>query len=979
MNVSQFTSKHIIIAACICMCIAACLGLLFENVTYFYGLDADLLDYLIFKNNSRKPSDKLSLIVIDDESVREFDDDKSALRDQYTYLIQKLSSFGARSIAFDLFFGDGSEPSTDARLAFVTDSTRKVIHSFYFPENGPGGEYDSLIEYQKYAIEIRNENYLDIIEVDYATFPNANFIDAFDYAGFVSYECDKDGATRRMPLIYKFNGLIYPSLTLAAMFHYNDMQVKSIRIERGTWGFQMIIDVPNSPVRIPVDNKGQAMLNYYGTFQLFSHHPLHKTIKLLQSIQWNNGLDTSMLPFHDHIVLFGNTELNEGDSHNTPFSVDFPGVGLHATLISNILNHDFLVEAPWYINFLVTLILLIFLFCSFSYYLKHSKSQLFFSFLSLAPLLVLNSAYYFFIFNNTGIWLKLFQVNSIFMVLFFFLLFFEKIIHLKKLNREISDLEEKLRNKSIDLDKVNEQVRFQSEQLKIVTYFANELRNTYSSTSPDGTEVKDEFIGHLLENENILKQQIDAELQRYKIEKQILDAELLQLRAERQAFLNRNIEVEKVGKQPPSNPDKTIRFQNILSYLDYFYSQLRSGRLNQQVTMGIIAVPFLKTETCELMKTEMGELFDEIKTISAFKTTALINGESGTGKELIADAIHEQSSLKNKRMVKLDCGAIPETLLESELFGHTKGAYSGAHTDRKGAFLTADGSTIFLDEIGELKLDLQAKLLRVIQEKTIKKVGADTPIQVDVRIIAATNRDLATAVQKGEFRQDLYYRLNVVNLKIPPLRQRRWDVPFLIHFFLSQYSDRYGEKKSFTDEAYNAAMCYDWPGNIRELQNLIEKLYVTCPKQLIDLSDLTPSIQTTYREIMATGDQACWHHIGDMVQKEKDRLLDLCKSSLRSKKAKTTFMPSGMNLDEETNCYDALACYVDQLATLFPPVKKEALVRSAIVQMQEELFKCCHQEKIGKLNELYPVIEKILGRSRRQIDNWRGDLSENSD
>jgi len=971
MNVPQLTSKHISIAVSTSIVIAVCMGLLFENVSYFYGLDADLLDSLIFYSEHRRPSDKLSLIVVDDESAREFAGDNSILREQYISIIRKLSAFGVRTIAFDLFFGDASAPSTDARLASITDSTQKVIHSFYFPINGTA----TIDSGEKYAIEIQNGHGLDIIEVEDATFPKAGFIDAFENAGFISYECDKDGTTRRMPLLYSYHGFIYPSLTLASILHYYQAPEKFISVHRAWWGNAIVIQAPDRSIQIPVDQKGQVLLHYYGTLERFSHHPLHQTLKLLQSIRVSNGLDPSLLPFHDDIVLIGNTELNEGDTHNTPFSADFPGVGLHATLISNILNDEFLIEVPWYFNFTITAMLLVLLFCLFFFYLKYSKSLLFFTILAVVSLLVLNSGCYF-LFIKSGIWIKFFQVNSTALVVFVFLLFYEKIIHLKKLNQDITDLEQKLQNKSVDLDKAAEKVRFQTEQLKIVTYFANELRQIYVSSSTSDVAGKDEFYAHLLENENILKEQMDAELQRYKKEKQIMDDELLQLRAERQAYVTRPTDAAKADHQPPPCPDATATFPDILSYVDFFLTQARVGRLNQQTTMGVIAAPALTTATGELKQTDMGKLFDEIRNISSYKTTVLITGESGVGKELIAEAIHEQSLLKNKKMVKLDCGAIPETLLESELFGHTKGAYSGAHTDRKGAFLTADGGTIFLDEIGELKLDLQAKLLRALQEKTIKKVGADTPIQVDVRIIAATNRDLETAVHRGEFRQDLYYRLNVLNLKIPPLRERRWDIPFLIHSFLEQFRDRYGESKSFSEEAYTAAMCYAWPGNIRELQNLVEKLCVTCSKIVIDAADLPQSIQTAYQSMQAASGETCWHHIEELVLKEKNRLLGSCKSALSSKNRRAHVQTLEMNQDETTNCYNRLMTYVGQLAVSFPPLKREALVRTMIIHMQEELFHYCHQEKIGKLSELYPAVETLLGRSRRQIDNWRGDLNK---
>ncbi len=227
------------------------------------------------------------------------------------------------------------------------------------------------------------------------------------------------------------------------------------------------------------------------------------------------------------------------------------------------------------------------------------------------------------------------------------------------------------------------------------------------------------------------------------------------------------------------------------------------------------------------------------------RATVCIAGETGTGKELIASAVHNQSQRADKMFVAQNCAALPENLLESELFGHRRGAFTSADSDKKGLFEIADGGTLFLDEIGEMPMTLQAKLLRVLQEGTIRPLGATAEKQVDVRIICATNRDLAAEVEQGRFRQDLYYRLMVFPIVLPPLRERREDIPALAAFFLRRYSEEYrAELPGFTQEALDALTNYSWPGNIRELENEVQRLVIQAePKHWIEVTDLSPRLR----------------------------------------------------------------------------------------------------------------------------------------
>ncbi len=241
---------------------------------------------------------------------------------------------------------------------------------------------------------------------------------------------------------------------------------------------------------------------------------------------------------------------------------------------------------------------------------------------------------------------------------------------------------------------------------------------------------------------------------------------------------------------------------------------------------------------------KMRDVFDISLQVARRESTVLLTGESGTGKELLAKAIHQNSLRASKPFITINCGAIPENLIESELFGHRKGSFTGALADHTGKFETANQGTVFLDEIGELPTNLQVRLLRVIQEREIDKIGFPKPIPINVRIIAATNRDLRARIDDGQFREDLFYRLSVVAIELPPLRERRDDIPLLLQHFLRKHCERYGLAiPSLTDEAVDLLTRYAWPGNVRELENVIERSVVLGQSNIIHSEHLPPQVR----------------------------------------------------------------------------------------------------------------------------------------
>ena len=289
----------------------------------------------------------------------------------------------------------------------------------------------------------------------------------------------------------------------------------------------------------------------------------------------------------------------------------------------------------------------------------------------------------------------------------------------------------------------------------------------------------------------------------------------------------------------------------------------------------------------------------DVKKVAGVETTVLLMGETGTGKELVARAIHDASPRKERPLVKMNCGAIPQGLVESELFGHERGAFTGALQRRIGRFEMADRGTLFMDEVGELPGDIQVKLLRVLQEQEFERVGSARSQRVDVRLVAATNRDLETEVGAGRFRRDLFYRLNVFPVRIPPLRERATDIPLLVKHFLAQLQRKLAKPlQAVTDESLRRLKAYPWPGNIRELQNVLERACVMATSPLVEIDDALPTATIAERPVstsVATLDDNERAHIRRALAVTGGRIhgprgaaniLDINPSTLRSRMEK---------------------------------------------------------------------------------------------
>jgi two-component system response regulator AtoC len=296
---------------------------------------------------------------------------------------------------------------------------------------------------------------------------------------------------------------------------------------------------------------------------------------------------------------------------------------------------------------------------------------------------------------------------------------------------------------------------------------------------------------------------------------------------------------------------------------------------------------------------KMSAIFDTIGKVARYKSTILIMGESGTGKELVAKAIHFNSDRSRGSFIAVNCGAIPENLLESELFGHLKGSFTDALRTKKGLFEEADGGTLFLDEIGELPLALQVKLLRVLQDGEIRRIGDSRSIKIDVRIIAATVKDLEKAVRDGSFRDDLFYRLNVLPLRLPPLRERKEDIPLLADHFIAKFSQSLGKQiKGITPDAYKILLRYSWPGNVRELENVVERGLVLTDTEFIDVENLPP-------EIHGADEGSGFAQIDEHSIKKATRILEkeLIRKALRKTRGNHTHASRILEISHRTLLY----------------------------------------------------------------------------
>jgi transcriptional regulator with PAS, ATPase and Fis domain len=957
--------------------------LLFQNLEVLEAFELRVLSFLAAQRGARSPHDDIVLITVDDATVAELG--SPLPRRYYATLIHELNKYGPKAIAFDLLFTEAGEPAADDSLAALSQKFGNVIHSFHLDmwgeedsEETNGFLLDSL--YLKYAIKPQNEKIIKLLHADEALFPSRRFADAFEKAGMVTLMVDADDRFQKLPLVFKYAGKTFPSLSLAALCEYLEVPSDSIRFDKSFWGYQMTINTPEGTHNIPIDRRGRLHLNFYGPFEAFETFSILQVLEALQDIRDGIAPRVSLRSLEGKIVIVGSVETANKDSYVTPFSADFAGMGIFATAAGNMLNGDALRHLPWYADAGMVLLLALFLYAGLAFAGKIVKApeEVYTWLIFGAIILSFNLAAYFVLFKSMHIAPAILKINSSLFLVFFALSYHEKTSTVKTLKLKVLQLESEINEKLSNIDLISTKISSQDEMYRAMEAFIRGIERILNNPSVEKPHPLEASMQKLIDNQKIIKEQVESQLNRLRADKDKLQYEKEKLEIEKSVYVSMT-RGEKAPEPPrPIEPplEKYKEAVRVLQNYKAFVRKEKTSYCQPEQAFGMVTAVIDEERNGESNKSGLPEVFAQIARYAAHDYTVLITGENGTGKELVARAIHQQSSRRDGPFVDLNCAAIPETLIESELFGYVKGAFTGSNTDRPGAFEQADGGTIFLDEIGDLAPDAQVKLLRVLQEKTLRRLGSNKSTKVDVRVIAATNHDLQRLIQAGKFREDLYFRLNVADIHLPALRERKDDIPHLVHYFLAEFNETNDSQKCMTDEALMAMTLNDWPGNVRELQNIVVRVCVQTLDDLIHLSDLPEEIQHLYREIFKKMPIPLWEEVETEAQAEMNTILLACRELLRAGNVEPVLRSGQLQRSERPckNCYDYVKTFIDSKASLFPQEKRERLAKQIIVAMYDQLSAWCKDQKLGPMEQMCKEIEKLLGRTRRQIDNWKHEV-----
>jgi len=958
--------------------------ILFQAIDFLQIFELQFLDFMIEFRGARNSNSNLILVTMDDQTGGALG---SPLPGRYyPQVLRALKQYGAKTIVVDLMITemDRIDAKADTALATLTQEFGNVIHSFYL-EDDPNGESPQAAQqdttYTKFAIRPQAEADLSYTATNSLMLPPAFFLQRFPQAGAVTIFYDLDEQYRRLPLLLKYRDQVYPELCLLSLCDYLQIPADSMKIKRDFWGYSLALETANRTITIPVDAHGQALLNFDGTFETFKTYSILQIVQALQDIEEKRAPRISLHDFAGKIVVIGNNETLGKDYFPTPFTDDFPGMGMQATALSNFLGGTTLREWPWYVNAGLTLLLGLMLSAGLLFIGKTDKRRetiyawSFFGCLILAY----NALAYFLFFKSMNAAPAILPINSGLVVLFVATMFYEKSLNVERLNRQVRELEVNIHAKDSHIQNLKERIGAQDEQYKAIEFFIGEIESVLNNPAAEQMRSLETPLMKM----QLFKEHLKNESERWHVEKQILETEKEALASQIQVYKSLVTGIQKDEKilPPPEKPapkEFAARFQEVNRVMESYraFGQRTKAAYHYDSSFGMVTAVMNGRSNGQNGKTQLQEIFAQIARVAPYDATVLITGETGTGKELAARAIRQHSTRATAPYVVLNCAAIPETLMESELFGHVKGAFTGALSDRAGAFERASGGIIFLDEIGDLKPDLQAKLLRVLQEKKVQRLGGNKLIEVDVRVITATNRDLQQLIQREQFRNDLYFRLDVANIHLPPLRERKEEVPHLVHYFLAQFGEKNACSKQITEEALTALIVYDWPGNIRELQHLVEKSCIHSAGNAIRLNDLPDKIQHGYRGIFADQKIQMWEAVEAAAKAEMDNLLETCQEILRSGNVETALQSGQIKLWGSSceNCYAYMKTYLDSKASPFPSDQREKLAKQSIVAVAEQLINWCKEQKIGPMQQNWDEIEKLLGRTRRMIDNWKHEV-----
>ncbi|GJL77274.1 MAG: hypothetical protein NPINA01_02630 [Nitrospinaceae bacterium] len=720
----------------------------------------------------------LVMIDADDASARKYGNwpwDRSI----HAQMLAFLKDAEAAVVTYDILFAHPQAPEKDAFLA----SASRDIGNVVFPVAISLSESDLLLSEKKPGSSYLWEDHLasgtkkNLFSSEDSIFPLPELMRP-EGLGHIATNRDIDGIVRRVPLVVRHQEKLLPSLAFQTVLNFLKVPHSNIRFT----GSSLIVPGVSLPgekavtdLSIPVDSKGQMLINFAGKWEDTFKHASFASVLSDEKAAPSEGIED----LTGKIILIANT-LSGSDIKSIPLERNFPGPGIHANIINTLLTRNFLRETTPAFN-----VLMIFL-------------------LSFATSRMLISRQYVRTISAVFILAGGYVVLGIF--LFYFGVILE--LFLPILTIVITSLLASVYQSTVE-KKYSDELLIEKQQIE-------------SSIA--------RVLQKLTGKEEELKQTLNmlSDLQEGMVEEKKLEETQYQRIHELQAKL------ETITKQK-------LKLQEEHEELEKRFCDLNVGSLAEPSTFkgemekiheecmnaGIV------TQNRKILET-----FLVLKQFASVPSPVLILGESGTGKELFARALHTLSERKDKPFIPVNMGAIPKDLIESELFGHKKGAFTGAINDKKGKFVLADKGTIFLDEIGDTSLDAQVKLLRVLQEKEVQPIGGNA-LKTDTRVVAATHQKLENLIRNDRFREDLFYRLNALTVTLPPLRDRKEDIPFLVQHFILKYSKAYGKNLSgVSEQAMKKLMNHDWKGNIRELENIVQRGITLTMNDMVQEKDL---------------------------------------------------------------------------------------------------------------------------------------------
>ena len=703
---------------------------------------------------------------------------RSVHADMIDFLRQENSSVTVYDILFA--FPDSVDDGGFQRLVEATKNNARVIYPVsvdFIEQNEPAakGEVPALLSLKTLPAATANSKNFKSVKSELAPLPQLRSV--ANGIGHIAANRDKDGMVRRVPLLVRYHGKLLPSLSLQAVLNYLHIPLSNIKITESAIHLKGAATSDNSAatdISIPVDSNGQMLINYAGRWEETFKHESFASV-----LSNDPKTSKSVEDLTGKLVLVSNT-MTGADIKSIPIEEYYPGSGIIANEINTILTRNFLRETGEIFN-----VSLIFLLGIATSTILFSRRYLVQSVLVIS-LAVGYAIANFFVFQS-GVVMELFTpLCSIILTALLVS------IYRASVEKELSDslLKEKSRVES-HLGSIARDLTGKEEELRKIQTKLNTLQEGVDRGRDLGDAQAQE-----IDTLNMKLQSLIEDKERLLAERVILKNEALDLTL--------HISIKKPIEGEP---------------------QLLKQECEQY---GI------RTQNPKTLET-----FRILKQAATTSSSVMILGETGTGKELFARALHSQSGRKDKPFMAVNCGAIPHDLLESELFGHEKGAFTGASQMRKGRLELANEGTIFLDEIGDMPAALQVKLLRVLAEREIDRLGGTRPIKIDVRFITATHRNLEEAINNGEFRKDLFYRLNTIPIKLPPLRERKEDIEMLAQHFLGKYSVEYKKDiQGISKRAITKIKDYHWPGNIRELENVIQRGITMATGELIQENDL---------------------------------------------------------------------------------------------------------------------------------------------